>query len=283
MEKWTEVITPNRGLLSLRLGELWRYRNLVMMFVRRDFVTYYKQTILGPLWFFIEPVFIAAVNLFVFGGLAKIGPAGVPGFLFYLSGPILWNYFQDSLLKSADTFKAHQSIFGKVYFPRLVIPLSIVVSNLLKLGVQLSLLLLAVLYVWGTEGQLYLQPQLYLLPVIIVLIAGLGMGFGILISSLTTKYRDLSFLVNFGVPLLKYITPGIATTYAIFLDKLPAWKLVAQINPVGHLIDAFNFIFTGAGEIDPWRLGYSFSVMLVVLFFGVIVFNKTEQNFIDTV
>lgn len=283
MNKWTEVIRPERGWLSLNVREVWQYRDLILLFVRRDFVTHYKQTILGPLWFIIQPVFTGVINLFVFGGLANLGPAGVPAFLFYLSGPILWQYFQDCMLATADTFKKNEYIFGKVYYPRIVMPISVAISNLLKLGVQLCLLLAAVGYLLLTSGSLYLQTEIYILPLLILLMGILALGFGLIVSSLTTKYRDLKFLFQFVVPLLKYITPGIATTYAIFADKLPHGDLIAFINPMGHLIDAFNFVFTGAGEIRMVGLGYSFSFAIVLLFVGLLIFNKTEQNFIDTI
>lgn len=205
-EEWDIIIKPKRSLFEIDLKSLWRYRDLLRMFVYRDFVTYYKQTVLGPLWFFIQPLFTAAINLFVFGSLAGLGPQGVPGFLFYLSGPILWQYFQDTFTKTAATFVENQAIFGKVYFPRLIMPLTVLISGLLKFGVQLILLLVAIGYYYFMEGKLTIQWQIIYFPVLLIIIMILAMGFGLLVSSLTTKYRDLKFLIDFAIPLMKYIT-----------------------------------------------------------------------------
>jgi lipopolysaccharide transport system permease protein len=281
---WDLVIKPKRSLFEIDLKSVWQYRDLLRMFVYRDFVTYYKQTVLGPLWFFIQPVFIAAVNLFVFGRLAGLGPEGVSGFLFYMSGPILWQYFQDTFTKTSSTFIENQAIFGKVFFPRLIMPLTVLISGLLKFGVQLCLLLLAILYYYITTGSFSINWEILFFPVVLIIVMILSMGFGLLVSSLTTKYRDLKFLIDFGIPLLKYITPGIATSFALFVDKLPS-KLVpfAKLNPMGYLIDTFNYMFVGAGEFAWMNLLYPFVFALVILFAGVIIFNQTERNFMDTV
>ena len=254
------------------------------MFVFRDFVTYYKQTVLGPLWFFIQPLFTAAINMFVFGSLAGIGPAGVPGFLFYLSGPILWQYFQDTFTKTSSTFIENQAIFGKVYFPRIIVPLTTLISGLLKFGVQLSLLFVAIAYYYFKTGEFSVQKEVVFFPVVVLIIMILSMGFGLIVSALTTKYRDLKFLIDFAIPLLKYVTPGIATTYVLFVDNLPA-KLVpfAKYNPMGYLIDTFNYMFVGAGSFSWSNLGFSAIIAITVLFSGVIIFNQTEKNFMDTV
>jgi lipopolysaccharide transport system permease protein len=283
-EKWNTIIKPKRGLFAIDLKSVWQYRDLLKMFVFRDFVTYYKQTILGPLWFFIQPLFTAAINLFVFGGLAGIGPAGVPGFLFYLSGPILWQYFQDTFTKTSAVFIENQQIFGKVYFPRLIMPLTVLISGLMKFAVQLLILIAAVVYYYFSTGTLSLQLELVFFPIIILIVMILAMGFGLIVSALTTKYRDLKFLIDFGVPLLKYITPGIATTYAVFVNTLPA-KLVpfAKYNPMGYLIDSFNYMFVGAGSFNWASLGFSAGIAIVILLLGIIIFNQTEKNFMDTV
>jgi len=283
-EKWNTIIKPKRGLFAIDLKSVWQYRDLLKMFVFRDFVTYYKQTILGPLWFFIQPLFTAAINLFVFGGLAGIGPAGVPGFLFYLSGPILWQYFQDTFTKTSAVFIENQQIFGKVYFPRLIMPLTVLISGLMKFAVQLLILIAAVVYYYFSTGTLSLQFELVFFPIIILIVMILAMGFGLIVSALTTKYRDLKFLIDFGVPLLKYITPGIATTYAVFVNTLPA-KLVpfAKYNPMGYLIDSFNYMFVGAGSFNWASLGFSAGIAIVILLLGIIIFNQTEKNFMDTV
>ena len=216
-----KLIKPKRSLLEIDFKRLWYYRDLLRMLVYRDFVTYYKQTILGPLWFFVQPLFTAAVNLFVFGSLAGIGPQGVPGFLFYMSGPVLWQYFQDTFTKTASTFIDNQAVFGKVYFPRLIMPLTVLISGLLKFGVQLCLLLCAICYYYFQTNTFSMQWEIIYFPVLLVIIMTMAMGFGLLVSSLTTKYRDLKFLIDFAIPLLKYVTPGIATSHIIFMETLP--------------------------------------------------------------
>ncbi len=271
-------------MLELDLRSVWRYRDLLRMFVYRDFVTYYKQTILGPLWFFIQPVFTASINLFVFGSLAGLGPAGVPGFLFYLSGPILWQYFQDTFIKTSAVFVENQAIFGKVYFPRLVMPLTVLISGLLKFGVQLMLLLIAIGYYYFNTGNVSIQWQVVFFPIVLLILMVLSMGFGLLVSALTTKYRDLKFFIDFSIPLLKYITPGIATTMVLFEENLPESLMpLARINPMGYLIDTFNFMFVGAGSFSWEYLGYAALMAIVVLFLGMVIFNQTEKTFMDTV
>jgi lipopolysaccharide transport system permease protein len=283
-EEWDIIIKPKKSLFEIDLKSLWQYRDLLRMFVYRDFVTYYKQTVLGPLWFFIQPLFTAAINLFVFGSLAGLGPQGVPGFLFYLSGPILWQYFQDTFTKTAATFVENQAIFGKVYFPRLIMPLTVLISGLLKFGVQLILLLVAIGYYYFMEGKLTIQWQIIYFPVLLIIIMILAMGFGLLVSSLTTKYRDLKFLIDFAIPLMKYITPGIATTYVLFIEKLPVNLMpFATYNPLGYLIDSFNFMFVGAGTFDWGNIGYAFIISISTLILGIIIFNQVEKNFMDTV
>lgn len=283
-KKWDTIIKPKRSLLKIDFNALWKYRDLLRMLVYRDFVTYYKQTILGPIWFFIQPLFTAAINLFVFGNLAGLGPQGVPGFLFYMSGPILWQYFQDTFTKTASTFTDNQAVFGKVYFPRLIIPLTVLISGLLKLGVQLCLLLCAIAYYYFQTGIFSMQWEIIYFPILLLTIMTIAMGFGLLVSSLTTKYRDLKFLIDFAVPLLKYVTPGIATSYVVFVQTLPE-KLIplARYNPIGYLIDSFNFMFVGAGSFDWIHIAYSAGFALLSLITGTIIFNQVEKNFMDTV
>ena len=281
---WDIVIEPKRSLLEIDFKSLWYYRDLLRMFVYRDFVTYYKQTILGPLWFFIQPLFTAAINLFVFGSLAGLGPQGVPGFLFYMSGPILWQYFQDTFTKTASTFIANQNIFGKVYFPRLIMPLTVLISGVLKFGVQLCLLLVAITYYYFKTGTFSMQWEIIYFPILLLIIMTIAMGFGLLVSSLTTKYRDLKFLIDFAVPLLRYVTPGIATSYVIFVETLPKdLVFLAKYNPIGYLIDSFNYMFVGAGSFDWIHIAYSGGFAIVTLFFGILIFNQVEKNFMDTV
>jgi len=283
-KNWDKIIKPKRSLLEIDFKSLWYYRDLLRMLVYRDFVTYYKQTILGPLWFFIQPLFTAAINLFVFGSLAGLGPEGVPGFLFYMSGPILWQYFQDTFTKTASTFIDNQAVFGKVYFPRLIMPLTILISGLLKFGIQLCLLLCAIAYYYFQTSTFSMQLEIIYFPILLLIIMIMAMGFGLLVSSLTTKYRDLKFLIDFAVPLLRYVTPGIATSYVVFIETLPE-KLVplAKYNPLGYLIDSFNYMFVGAGSFDWTHIAYSGGFALFTFISGIIIFNQVEKNFMDTV
>ena len=283
-DDWDIVIKPKVNFFDLDLKAIWQYKDLLRMFVYRDFVTYYKQTVLGPLWFFIQPMFTAAINLFVFGRLAGLGPEGVPGFLFYLSGPILWQYFQDTFTKTAAVFVENQAIFGKVYFPRLIMPLTILISGLLKFGVQLSLLLIAIGFYYFKEGNFLMQWEIVFFPILLLIVMTLAMGFGLIISSLTTKYRDLKFLVDFAVPLGRYITPGIATTYALFSETLSGKMMaIVRLNPLGHLIDSFNYMFVGAGAFSWENIGFSTLFAVGLLIVGIVIFNQTEKNFMDTV
>lgn len=283
-ENWDIIIKSKRNLFEIDILGIWRYRDLLRMFVYRDFVTYYKQTILGPLWFFIQPLFNATINFFVFGNLAGLGPEGVPGFLFYLSGPILWQYFQDTFAKTSSTFIENQSLFGKVYFPRLIMPLSILISGLLKFGVQLSLLLLMLVYYYVKTGVMRIQYEVVFFPIILLIVMIISMGIGLIVSALTTKYRDLKFLIDFAIPLFKYITPGIATTYILFVENLPN-KLLPFIkyNPLGYLIDTFNFMFVGAGIFSWVNIGFSAVFALFLFLLGILIFNQTEKSFIDTI
>jgi lipopolysaccharide transport system permease protein len=281
---WDKIIKPKRSLLEFDFKTLWYYRDLLRMLVYRDFVTYYKQTILGPLWFFIQPLFTAAINMFVFGTLAGIGPEGVPGFLFYMSGPILWQYFQDTFTKTASTFVDNQVVFGKVYFPRLIMPLAVLISGLLKFGVQLCLLLCAIIYYYFQNNTFSMQWEIIYFPILLLIIMTMAMGFGLLVSSLTTKYRDLKFLIDFAVPLFRYVTPGIATSYVIFIESLPDdLVFFAKYNPLGYLIDTFNYMFVGAGSFDWINIAYAGGFAFITLIIGVIIFNQVEKNFMDTV
>ncbi|MCC9168240.1 ABC transporter permease [Pontibacter harenae] len=278
-EDWTLVIKPNSGLFDLQFKEVWRYRDLLQMFVRRDFVAVYKQTILGPIWFFIQPLFTTITFTIVFGRIAGISTNGVPPLLFYMAGIVSWNYFAECLNTTSTTFIQNANIFGKVYFPRMIMPLSIVVSNLLKFGVQLFLLILLLLYYVLTGANV--QPNLYLLlvPVLILLMAALGLGFGMLISAMTTKYRDLKFLVTFGVQLAMYASPVIYP-----LSTLPEkYQLFIAANPMSGIIEAFRFAFLGTGLLNWGYLGYSTLFTIVILAIGVITFNKVEKSFMDTV
>ena len=278
-EEWTTVITPQRSLFDLKLKEVWRYRDLLTLFVRRDFVAQYKQTILGPLWHFVQPILTTLMFTVVFGRLAGISTDGIPPMLFYLAGLTNWNYFAHCLTGTANTFRGNQGIFGKVYFPRLVTPLSIVLSNLIKYGIQL--LLFIGFYVYFLAQGAPIEPNIYLLlfPVLVLLLAGMGLGFGLVITSMTTKYRDLSVLLTFGVQLFMYATPVIYP-----LSQVPErYRYIAALNPMTSLIETFKFGALGHGTFSWAYLAYSAAFTLVLLVLGVLVFNKTERNFMDTV
>jgi len=274
------MIKPRSGLLELNLGELWAYRDLTMMYVKRDIVTFYKQTILGPLWFVIQPVLTTVMFMFIFGRLADISTDGIPGPLFYFSGIILWNYFADCLTRNSRVFIDNQHVFGKVWFPRLVVPLSVTISNLVRFGIQFAIFL--VLYAWYYfQAGSVVRPNVYilLLPLLVLMAAGLSLGFGIIFSSLTTKYRDLTFLLQFAVQLWMYASPVIYPLNTIPADK--RWILV--LNPMTSVIETFKYGAIGQGVFSWWHLGYSLLFMTVMLFLGVMIFNKVEKGFMDTV
>lgn len=277
--EWTEEIKPKSSLLSVDLTELWRYRDLLLMFVRRDVVSVYKQTILGPIWFFVQPIFTTIVFVVVFGNIAAISTDGLPMPLFYMSGIVLWNYFAECFNKTATTFRDNAGIFGKVYFPRLVMPLSVVISSMLKLLIQLGLL--ACFWLWYQwKGPFFTtNVAIMLLPVLIVLMALLGLGSGLIITSLTTKYRDLTFLIAFGVQLLMYATPVIYPISSV-PEKYRVW---VQYNPLTAIIEAFRYGLLGKGSFTPSDLLYSTIVIIGILVLGIVVFNRVERNFMDTV
>ncbi len=277
--EWDLVIEPTQSLFVLNFRELWRYRDLLAMFVKRDFVSFYKQTILGPLWFFIQPIFTTLVFVFVFGNLAHMSTDGLPQFLFYLTGITAWNYFSDCITKTSNVFAANAGIFGKVYFPRLIMPLSIIVSNLVRFGVQMLLLLFTMLY-FGLKGaDFHITWALGLFPLLVSIMALLGLGLGLIITSLTTKYKDLTFLIAFGMQLLMY-----ATTVIYPLSSAPErYKDIIALNPMTSIIEAFRFAFLGKGELTLWSICYSTFLTLICLIIGVLVFNRTERNFVDTI
>jgi lipopolysaccharide transport system permease protein len=275
------VIEPKTKLFDLNLKEVWRYRDLLLLFVRRDFVAVYKQTIFGPLWFFIQPIFTTIMFMVVFGGIAKMSTDGLPQAVFYLAGIVSWNYFADALRTTSETFVANANIFGKVYFPRVITPLSIVVSKLLTFLVQFSLFLFVFFYYYVfTDANLQPNATLLLIPVLIVITAGLALGLGLLITALTTKYRDFRFLIGFAIQLGMYATPIIYPLSTIENEKL---KLVILANPMSSIIETFRYAFTGSGDFSWMALGYSFAIMLVLLSVGVLSFNKVEKTFMDTV
>lgn len=278
---WTTVIRPKTSLLHIDFRELWQYRDLYRMLVKRDIVVWYKQTILGPLWFFIQPILTTIMFMVVFGGIAKIGTDGIPQPLFYLAGICLWNYFAESLNQTSNTFIQNSALFGKVYFPRLVVPLATVTSNLVRLGIQLLLFVFVYLYfAFFTEA--IVSPNLYigLVPLLILLLSGLALGFGVLFSSLTTKYRDLTFLLSFIVQLWMYATPVI---YPLSTIENPTLKTLMLLNPMTAILETFKFGVLGVGAFRVEYLAYSAGFTVFIMALGVIIFNKVQRTFMDTV
>ena len=279
-ENWTEVISPKRSLLDINLKEIWRYRDLIMLFVRRDFVSQYKQTILGPIWLFIQPLFTTLTFFFVFNQIAKIPTDNIDPILFYLSGITLWNYFSDCFNKTSNTFVANAGIFGKVYFPRLATPISIIFSNLIKLGIQVLLFLAVMGYQIIFKGaEVNINLHILILPFLIILMAVMGLGLGIIFSALTTKYRDLSFLLTFGIQLLMYATPII---YPLSYTSGKLHTLISM-NPLTPILESFRYAFFSIGTFDWSGLVYTSIFSFIVLFFGIIIFNQVEKSFMDTV
>ena len=278
-EDWSLVVKPEVNMFDLRLSELWRYRDLVLLFVRRDFVATYKQTILGPLWFIIQPVLTTITFTIIFGNIAKIPTDGIPQMLFYLSGLVSWNYFAECLNKTSNTFIGNAHIFGKVYFPRMAVPVSIVISNLVTYLIQFLLFLSFYIYFIITGTVVHPNIAILLLPVMIVMMACLGLGLGIIISSMTTKYRDLRFLVTFGVQLFMYATPVI---YPMSILS-PKAQFYISLNPMSSIIETFRYAFLGSGNLNFMHLAYSAVFSLAILFIGVIYFNKVEKSFMDTI
>lgn len=280
-DTWTTVIRPKDKLLSVDFQEIWRYRDLLMLFVKRNIITQYKQTVLGPLWYIIQPLMTTVMYMVVFGGIAKISTDGLPQPLFYLAGISFWQYFSDCLTKTSNTFVSNASIFGKVYFPRLITPLSDVVSNLMRFGIQFGLFLLVYLYyLVFTDAPIHTNWYALLLPVLVIMLAGLALGFGILFSSMTTKYRDLQLLLSFFVSLWMYATPVI---YPLSTITNPKLQLIMQLNPLTGIVEFFKYGMLGVGCHEWWMLGYSFAFMVVLLAVGVVVFNKVQRSFMDTV
>lgn len=278
-EKWDIVVKPKSSIFEINFKELWHYRDLLFMFVKRDVVSVYKQTILGPLWFIIQPVLMSLTFTIIFGNVANLSTDGQPKFLFYLAGITCWNYFAECINNTSNTFIANASIFGKVYFPRLITPLSIIISAILKFLIQFVLFFAVFIYYYITTGQLQLNMNVLLIPYLILLMGFMGLGMGILISSLTTKYRDLRFLISFGVQLMMYVTPVIIPLSEF---KGIMYK-VAILNPMTPIIETFKVAFFDMGNYSYNGLMYSSVFTLIVFFVSVIIFNKVEKNFMDTV
>lgn len=277
-QQWTETIESNHSLFDLKLKEVWRYKDLVYMFVKRDFVAEFKQTILGPIWFFINPIFTTLVYVVVFGNIAGLSTDGAPKVLFYLAGVTLWNYFSTCLTKTSSVFRDNANIFGKVYFPRLVMPITIVLSNLMKFGVQFSLFLAFLIY-YIVQGEV--QPNIWMLatPLIVILMAAFALGTGMIFSSLTTKYRDLQMLLGFGVSLFMYVTPVIYP-----LSSLKGiWKELALYNPLTGIFECFKYGWLGVGDFTVEMLLTSSGIIFLILAIGTLMFTKVEKSFMDSV
>ncbi|MET3535547.1 ABC transporter permease [Chryseobacterium limigenitum] len=277
-QKWTETIEANHTLFDLKLKEVWKYKDLIYMFVKRDFISSFKQTILGPIWFFVNPIFTTFTYLIVFGKLANLPTDGAPPLLFYLAGVTLWNYFSGALIGTSNTFTGNAAIFGKVYFPRLVTPISIVISNLMRLGVQFLLFVLVWAY-YLAIGEVHCNIWILATPFLVVLMAVFALGVGMIFSSLTTKYKDLVMLLGFGISLFMYATPVI---YPV--SSLPGYfKKLAYYNPLTGIFECFKYGWLGVGDFSPIMLGISTIIIFALLAIGVVVFNKVEKTFMDTV
>ena len=276
--EWTNVISSDHSLFKLNLKEVWDYRDLVYMFVKRDFVSSFKQTILGPLWFFINPIFTTVVYLIVFGNIANLSTDGAPKILFYLAGVTLWNYFSSSLGGTSNVFVGNAGIFGKVYFPRLVMPITIVISNLMRFGVQFLLFLVVFFYYWY-KGEVTPNWWVLFTPIFILMMSLFALGVGMIFSSLTTKYRDLSMLLTFGISLYMYATPVIYPTSMLSAKIQP----YAKYNPLTGIFEGFKYAWMGVGEFNPIMLVYSTIIILILLAIGTVIFNKVEKGFMDTV
>ena len=280
-EKWDLVLEPKTAFFKLNLAEVWRYRDLMWLFVRRDFVSQYKQTILGPIWHIIQPLLTTLIFLFLFGKVAKISTDGIePPILFYMAGITIWNYFAACLNSTSATFITNAAIFGKVYFPRLVLPLSIVISNIIRFGIQFGLLLFFMIFYSFKGYPIHWSFYWLLLPFLVFIMAGIGFGLGIIISSLTTKYRDLSLLLTFAVQLAMYATPIV---YPLSFIKGRSYEWVLSLNPLTPVAEAFRYCLFGKGTVTFQGMAYSLIFMILVILTGTLIFNKVEKDFMDTV
>ena len=278
-QTWTEEIKSQDSLFSVNLKEVWHYRDLLLMLIKKDFITFYKQTILGPIWFFIQPLLTMAMYVVLFGQIAKLSTDGLPQIAFYLAGITIWNYFSEALTKTSTVFKDNAAVFGKIYFPRLIIPLSIVCSALMKFAIQFSLFILVVLYYTFVTKSI--QPNIWILatPFLILLMAAFALGLGMIFSALTTKYKDLSFLLTFGIQLAMYATP-VVYPISSFPDK---YKWIIDANPLSGIFECFRYGYLGSGSFEASSLGISALLIAAILIVGVVIFNKVEKSFMDTV
>ena len=278
-QQWTEEIKSNDSLFSINFKEVWQYRDLLMMLVKKEYITFYKQTILGPIWFFVQPILTTLIYVLLFGQIAKLSTDGGPQIAFYLSGITLWNYFSESLTRTASVFKDNAAVMGKVYFPRLIMPLSIVVSGLMKFAIQFALFICVILYFTFVKGLIHPNVWILATPFLLLLMACFSLGMGMIFSSLTTKYKDLVFLLTFGIQLLMYASPVVYSVSSI--PEKYKWILIS--NPLTGIFECFRYGFLGTGSFEPYSLIMSTVVTLIILAIGVLIFNKVEKSFMDTV
>lgn len=279
---WLFEITPKNKFFSLNLKEVWQYRDLLLLFVKRDVITVYKQTVLGPLWYLIQPLFTSVTFTIIFNNVAGIDTGSVPPFLFNLAGITVWNYFTACLTGTSDTFKTNAAIFGKVYFPRIITPLSVVISNLVKFGIQFLIFIGFYIFYYFQGADLSLNSLVFFFPILIVLMGILGLGLGMLISAMVTKYRDFSHLIGFGIQLLMYLS-AVMYPMELIKEKLPSYGWLVEYNPLAYIIETARYMLLNVGGVSILGLVYTFVVTIVVFFIGLLVFNKTEKSFIDTV
>jgi len=279
---WLFEITPKNKFFSLNLKEVWQYRDLLLLFVKRDVITVYKQTVLGPLWYLIQPLFTSVTFTIIFNNVAGIDTGTVPPFLFNLAGITVWNYFTACLTGTSDTFKANAAIFGKVYFPRIITPLSVVISNLVKFGIQFLIFIGFYIFYYFQGANLGLNGLILFFPVLIIIMGILGLGLGMLISAMVTKYRDFSHLISFGIQLLMYLS-AVMYPMSLIKDKLPGYGWLVEYNPLAYIIETARYMLLDVGEVSVLGLSYTLVVTIAVFFIGLLVFNKTEKSFIDTV
>ncbi|WP_223549318.1 ABC transporter permease [Aestuariivivens sp. NBU2969] len=279
---WLYTISSKRKLINFNFKEIWRYRDLLVLFVKRDVVTVYKQTILGPFWYLIQPLFTAITFTLIFNKVANIETGSVPPFLFNLASISVWNYFRSCLTATSNTFSSNAGIFSKVYFPRIISPLSVVISNLMRFGIQLFIFIIFFLYYYLKGAQVSINESVLLFPLLVVIMGLLGLGLGMIISSMVTKYRDLKYLLNFGVQLLMY-TSAVMYPIALVQEKLPRFAWLVEYNPMAYIIEAARYVLLNTGDLSVKELGFTIISTMILLLFGMLVFNKTEKNFIDTV
>ncbi|MBZ4041955.1 ABC transporter permease [Flavobacterium hibisci] len=279
---WLFEITPKNNFFSLNFKEIWQYRDLLFLFVKRDVITVYKQTVLGPLWYLIQPLFTSVTFTIIFNNVAGINTGTIHPFLFNLAGITVWNYFTACLTGTSDTFKTNASIFGKVYFPRIITPLSIVISNLVKFGIQFLIFILFYIFYYFQGYNLKLNTSVLFFPILIAVMGILGLGLGMLISSMVTKYRDFSHLITFGISLLMYLS-AVVYPMALIKDKLPKFGWLVEYNPLAYIIETSRYMLLSTGQISILGLFYTFLVTTALFFIGLLIFNRTEKSFIDTV